>query len=178
MGVLVPGISNKEQAEKAVKAAKYGPEFGIRGACPWIRAVQYNSRDWEAYAKWSNEETMAWLLIEGKEGVENFDEILTVPHIDALAMGPFDLSLSLGVPGQLNHPLVVNAMKKMVEKANKKGISMIAVMLSEMSKEEVDASVKFWSNLGCKIMTVGGDRALLSVGFENLLSYAKDALNE
>lgn len=178
MGVLVPGISNKEQAEKAVKAAKYGPEFGTRGGCPWTRAVQYNSLNWQAHVKWSNEETMVWLLIEGKEGVENFDQILTVPYIDALVMGPFDLSQSLGVPGELDHPLVLNALKEMVEKANKKGVEMVAVMLSEMSQDQIQTSVKFWSELGCRIMTVGGDRPLLCVGFGNFLTYAKDALTK
>lgn len=176
MGVLIPGVSTREQAEKAVKATKYGPEFGVRGACPWTRAVQYNVKDWSAHVKWSNEETMAWLLIEGKDGVQNFEEILTVPHIDAIVMGPFDLSQSLGIPGQLNHPMLLQTLKEMVEKANAKGIQMVAVMLSEYESEQIQASVQKWKDLGCKIMTVGGDRALLSVGFGNFLATAKSML--
>jgi 4-hydroxy-2-oxoheptanedioate aldolase len=177
MGVLVPGVMTKEQAEKAVKAAKYGPEFGIRGACPWTRATQYNVKDWVEHVQWSNEETMAWLLIEGKQGVENFDEILSVPYIDALVMGPFDLSQSLGIPGQLDHPLLLETLKTMVEKASEKGIQMVAVMLSEFESNQIQASIQKWRDLGCKIMTVGGDRALLSVGFGNFLATAKSALN-
>jgi 4-hydroxy-2-oxoheptanedioate aldolase len=176
MGVLVPGISNREQAESAVKAAKYGPDFGIRGACPWTRATQYNVSDWNAHAAWSNEQTMVWLLVEGKEGVENFDEILTVPHIDALVMGPFDLAQSLGIPGQLDHPMLIKTLEEMVAKANKKGVSMVAVMLSEYDGDQIQAAVEKWNNLGCKIMTVGGDRALLSVGFQGFLANAKTAL--
>jgi 4-hydroxy-2-oxoheptanedioate aldolase len=57
MGVLVPGISTKEQAERAVRASKYAP-LGNRGACPWIRATGYKIQDWTAHVKWSNEETM------------------------------------------------------------------------------------------------------------------------
>lgn len=175
MGVLIPGISNKEQAEQSVKAAKYYPK-GTRGACPWTRATQYNVLDWVAHSKWSNEETMVWLLIEGKEGVDNFDKILEVPNVDAIVMGPFDLSQSLGIPGQLNHPLLLETLKKMVDKARQKNIEMVAVMLSEITQAEIEESTKRWHDLGCTIMTVGGDRALLSIGFRDCLTFAKGEL--
>jgi 4-hydroxy-2-oxoheptanedioate aldolase len=175
MGVLVPGISTKAQAEKAVRAAKYGP-LGIRGACPWTRATEYNVADWAAHVKWSNEETMAWLLVEGKEGADNFDEILTVPNIDAIMMGPFDLSQSLGVPGQLDHPLVLETLKTMVSKAKVKNVSMIAVMLSEITSEQIQVSTRKWRDLGCRLMTVGGDRALLTTEFKRCLADARAAI--
>lgn len=175
MGVLVPGVSTKEQAIKAVRAAKYGP-LGTRGACPWTRSTQYNAKDWVHHAKWSNEQTMIWLLVEGQEGVQNFDDILTIPNIDAVMLGPFDLSQSLGIPGQLDHPLLIKTLQGMVKKANTKNIDVIAVMLSELQPEDIKASIKKWSALGCKIMTVGGDRGIICTGFKSILTCAREAV--
>ena len=174
MGVLVPGISTKEQAVSAVRAAKYAP-LGTRGACPWIRATQYNTENWVQHAQWSNEQTMIWLLVEGQEGVQNFDDILTVPNIDAMMLGPFDLSQSLGIPGQLDHPLLIKTLQGMVRKANARKIDVIAVMLSELQPEDIKASVQKWSTLGCKIMTVGGDRGIICTGFKTILARAREA---
>ena len=176
MGVIVPGVSTKEQGMRAVKAAKYAP-LGERGACPWIRATQYNARSWVDYAQWSNEQTMIWLLVEGQEGVRNFDDILTVPNVDAVMLGPFDLSQSLGIPGQLDHPLLLKTLRAMVKKANTKKIDVIAVMLSEMQPEDIKASAQKWKSLGCKIMTVGGDRGIICTGFKSILTCAREAVD-
>ena len=91
-------------------------------------------------------------------------------------MGPFDLSQSLGIPGELDHPILLKTLKQMVEKANAKGLQMVAVMLSEYETEQIQTAVRKWNELGCKIMTVGGDRALLSIGFGNFLVSAKSVL--
>jgi 4-hydroxy-2-oxoheptanedioate aldolase len=175
LGVIVPGVSTKEQAMKAARAAKYAP-LGTRGACPWIRASQYNAENWVDHAQWSNEQTMIWLLVEGQEGVQNFDDILTVPHIDAVMLGPFDLSQSLGIPGQLDHPMLIKTLQGMIRKANTQKIDVIAVMLSELQPEDIKASVQKWSALGCRIMTVGGDRGIICTGFKSILTGARGAV--
>lgn len=177
LGVLVPGVSTRGQALQAVAAAKYAP-LGMRGACPWIRAAQYNCTDWDKHAQWSNQECMVWLLVEGTEGVQNFDEILTVSNIDAIVMGPFDLSQSLGIPGQLGHPLLRATLHKMVEKANARHVDMIAVMLSEFEPEEIKTVARQWSDLGCRIMTVGGDRGIICNGFRSVLQSAHSAVDK
>lgn len=177
LGVLVPGITTREQALKAVKAAKYAP-LGARGACPWTRATQYNCSDWVKHAQWSNAESMVWLLVEGADGVRNFNDIVTVPDIDAIMMGPFDLSQSLGIPGQLEHPLLLQTLQEMVRKAIAQNIAIIAVLLAETTPEEIKAAAQRWQALGCKIMTVGGDRAILCNGFQAALQSARDAVGE
>lgn len=175
MGVLVPGVSTRQDAERAVRAAKYAP-WGTRGACPWTRATGYETADWQRHAEWSNAETMVWLLVEGTAGVDNFDDILAVPHVDALMMGPFDLSQSLGVAGQLEHPRLSAALATMAEKAAARGVDMVAVMLSERSRQEIGAAVGKWRGLGCRIMTVGGDRSIVAGGFRATLASARQAL--
>jgi 4-hydroxy-2-oxoheptanedioate aldolase len=175
MGVQIPGISTREQAEQAVRFAKYYPE-GTRGANPWVRSTQYNVSDWGAYTKRSNKETMVWLMIEGKEGIENFDEILEVPNIDAIVPGRFDISQSLGIPGQVDHPMLLETVKKMVEKAKQKNIETLVSLLSEVTQPEIEQSVKMWHDCGVKIMSVMGDRGVICTGFRNCLAYAKHGL--
>ncbi len=173
-GILVPGISTKDQALRAVKAAKYAPQ-GTRGACPWTRATRYNVSDWGEHARRSNQESLVWLLVEGTEGVANFDEILTVAGVDAIMLGPFDLSQSLGIPGQLDHPVLQEVLQTMIRKARTAGVDIIAVMLSELESEDIAASTQKWRALGCRIMTVGGDRAIIANGFRTMLASARQA---
>lgn len=119
-GIVVPGITSVEDAQKAVTYAKYGP-IGLRGACPCVRANKYGVGDTSYYRK-ANEDTSVILLIEGKEGINAFDEILNVSYVDAILLGPVDLSVSLGMPGEIYNPTVTDALSQMIEKANAKGI--------------------------------------------------------
>jgi len=97
-GIVYPGVSKRKDAEQAVKASKYHP-LGERGACPFVRSGGHNILDWEKYAAEANKNTAVILLLEGKEGVDNLDEIISVPGVDVNMLGPFDLSVSLGVGG-------------------------------------------------------------------------------
>lgn len=120
--VMVPNIKNKHDAEIAVDAAKYHP-YGNRGICPFMRAANYNAADSdEDYYERSNRETSLMLQIEATEGIDNLDDILTVPNIDCIFIGPFDLSQSLGIPGKVTDDRVLKAMQKIVQKADAKGV--------------------------------------------------------
>jgi 4-hydroxy-2-oxoheptanedioate aldolase len=119
---------------------------------------------------------MVWLLVEGKEGVANFDEILKVPGIDAIMMGPFDLSQSLGVLGEVNHPLVLETLNTMVKKAKARNIAMIAVLVSESTTEQIQASACKWKAMGVELMMVGSDRRELMAEFRRRLGDARAAV--
>jgi len=175
MGVIVPGISSKAEAEAAVKAAKYYP-MGMRGSCPWTRATGHCTSDWNKHVKWSNEETMVWLLIEGKEGVDNFDEIIEVPNVDVILFGAFDLSQSLGIPGQIDHPKVQEALGKMITKTQTKGMAIGTVTIAETDPEAIKNSVTEWDKIGGRVVCLGGDRPLLSAVMANALKSAKEGL--
>lgn len=106
-GVAVPHINTAEQAEAVVRAARYAPE-GYRGAdAGSSRSSAYDlaipSRD---YFETSNREIMVVVWVEEVEGMNNLDEILQVPGVDAVNFGPGDLALSMGLPGQNDHPEV------------------------------------------------------------------------
>jgi 4-hydroxy-2-oxoheptanedioate aldolase len=111
-GVHVPTISTREEAQKAVWASKFFP-LGGRGVNPAVRASRY-SADQRVYFDKANMETIIVLAIEGTQGVANIGEILKVKGIDAVFVGPYDLSQSLGVVGQVTHPKVVDKIREIV----------------------------------------------------------------
>jgi 4-hydroxy-2-oxoheptanedioate aldolase len=94
-GVIVPMVNSRAEAEHAVAACRYPPQ-GIRSFGP-TRAVYYAGFDYFAYA---NREVCCIPQIETATALENLDEILSVPGVDAAYIGPMDLSISLGLPPQ------------------------------------------------------------------------------
>ncbi|MBU3666449.1 MAG: aldolase [Chthoniobacterales bacterium] len=152
--VMVPNIQRQEAAERAVRAAKYYPA-GNRGVCPFTRAAAYNGIDQDPdYYNRSNRETAVILQIEGIEGVQNLDQILAVPGIDGIFIGPFDLSQSLGIPGEVNHARVLEAIEDIVRRAGGKNI---AVGIFAVSVEQVERYVK----TGVRFIAYGTDTLIV-----------------
>ena len=119
-GVVIPGISSVADVREAMKWAKFAP-VGRRGACPYVRANGYTGKS-ENYFEDSNRDVAVILLIEGKDGVEAYDDILNEEDVEFVFFGPYDLSVSLGIPGQLDDPRVKDAIKEMIRKAKAKGV--------------------------------------------------------
>lgn len=113
--IQVPQVNTAEQARRIVAAAKY-PPLGGRGAAFSPRAAGYGFFGGQAHAKMSNEGTSVILMTETEEALANLDEILAVPGIDALFIGPNDLSFSMGHQGNQKHPDVVAAIDAAVKK--------------------------------------------------------------
>lgn len=108
-GVLVPMVNCRADAELAVQMTKY-PPLGCRGV--GLARAQGYGENFDAYVQNANADTLLIVQIEHKDAVANIEEILSVPGIDGTFIGPYDLSLSLGLPGQLNHPDMVAAKVK------------------------------------------------------------------
>jgi len=113
--IQVPQVNTAEQARRIVAAAKY-PPLGGRGAAFSPRAAGYGFFGGQPHAKMSNEGTAVILMTETEEALANLDEILAVPGIDALFIGPNDLSFSMGHQGNQKHPDVVAAIEAAVKK--------------------------------------------------------------
>jgi 2-dehydro-3-deoxyglucarate aldolase/4-hydroxy-2-oxoheptanedioate aldolase len=107
-GIIVPQVRYAEEAERAVAATKYPPE-GTRSV--GIARAHGFGMDFANYVKQANERLMVILQIEHAEGVRNIDSILKVPGIDAIVIGPYDLSGSFGKLGQLSDPEVQMAIE-------------------------------------------------------------------
>jgi 2-keto-3-deoxy-L-rhamnonate aldolase RhmA len=110
-GVMVPGIETVQAAEQAVRAAKYAPD-GDRGlaaarASGWGLGLPLNE-----FVRMANLETVVVLLVESAAGVACAAEMARLPGVDAIFLGPADLSQSLGYPGEVNHPEVVRALER------------------------------------------------------------------
>lgn len=111
-GVIVPMVNSKEEAEYAVGAVKYPPQ-GFRGV-GLARAQKYGT-DFEGYKAWNDRDSIVVVQIEHINGVENIEDILAVPGVDGFIIGPYDLSGSLGVPGDFDHPEMQTALNRVRE---------------------------------------------------------------
>jgi len=120
IGVIVPGVRNKEEADAVVRAIKYRPR-GDRGLAA-TRSSDYGlGMPLKDYVKFANEETIALVSCENADAVENIEEILSVDDLDGAFIGANDLSQDLGVPAQTNHPIVQAAIERVEKKAFKTG---------------------------------------------------------
>ncbi len=115
-GGIVPMVNNREDAIRAVNAVKY-PPAGIRGV--GLARAQGYGLEFDKYRKWVNRNSIVVVQIEHIKAIENLEDILSIDGIDASMIGPYDLSGSLGMPGDLENP----KMKKLLaryEKVSKK----------------------------------------------------------
>lgn len=103
MGIVIPMMESAEQARQAVRFTRY-PPAGCRGAAFTVAHDDYQSGDVAAKMRSANEERLLVALIETAQGVERADEIATVDGLDVLWIGQFDLTNSMGIPGQFTHP--------------------------------------------------------------------------
>lgn len=118
-GIQVPHVSTKKEAASVIEYSKYHPK-GKRGFSPFTRAAKYGIEA-KGHAARSNENTVVVVNVEGIEGIKNLNEIAGVPDIDVIFIGPFDLSQSLGKPGDVYDPEVIKLIKESAVLIRKKG---------------------------------------------------------
>jgi 2-dehydro-3-deoxyglucarate aldolase len=110
-GIMVPMIKSAADAQAAVESVYYPPE-GKRGV-GLARAQGYGARFHE-YRQWLKNNAVIIVMIEHVDAVDHIDSILSVPGIDAYIIGPYDLSGSMGRPGELDHPQVHDAIQQVL----------------------------------------------------------------
>jgi len=119
-GIVIPHAT-RETCEAAIRAVRYAPE-GIRGSCPAIRSANYSPPDWKAYTAQANREVLIIPLLEEKETLDDIENVIAMPGIDVLFLGPFDFSISAGVPGAgFDHPIIAAALDRVVAIARRHG---------------------------------------------------------
>lgn len=144
-GVQVPQINNIDDAKKVIHAAKYSP-MGQRGMSVFTRAGDYYVNEGVDHTDKQNAETMVVVHIEGQRGLNNLDEIMTVEGIDVLFLGPYDISQSLGLPGDVRNPKVEAALKEAAGKARAQGRAVGSYAKDvEMGKWLIDLGVQYLS---------------------------------
>jgi len=160
-GVQVPQVETEADARAAVDAARFDP-IGSRGLSQYVRAGDYWGSD--TYTEDQNEDVVLIVQVEGEHGVENIEDILGVDGIDAVFLGPYDLSQSLGIPGQVTHERVEALMEDVCERAAEAGIAVGAFA-------DTPAIANRWIDAGVQYVTLGVEAGLFT---EHLSSLAAD----
>jgi 2-keto-3-deoxy-L-rhamnonate aldolase RhmA len=164
-GVQVPQIETRADAEAVVRASKYQP-LGMRGLSFFTRAGDYVVYGQEGITDRLNNEQLVIIHIEGQRGLENLDEIVTVPNIDVVFLGPYDLSQSFGIPGQVNDPRVVKGMELATKKIRAAGKA--AGTFAGNGE-----AARRWSGLGVQYISLSVDVGIFAGACKRLLAEAK-----
>ena len=167
-GVLVPFVNTAEQARQAVAAAKY-PPMGVRGFS-FSRANNWGI-DFAKEARSANDETAVIVMIESKQGVENIEEILAVEGVDAVFIGPYDLSGSYGIPGQTQDPIVRDACHQVIEACKQAGKS-VGLLVVRPTPQAVRQAI----DDGFTLLCLGLDTVFLDEGARAARALALSAL--
>lgn len=161
-GVMIPLINNAADGKKVVDAVKY-PPMGKRGAFAG-RNANFGLQSMAEYIKESNEETFVSLQIETPEGIENADEIIATDNADAIFLGPGDLSVNFGIPGETMSDQVVNSIQDLHERitAADKHTGTLGVT-AEQTIFWHERGIKWIVNSAPKFMQAGADDYLTAV---------------
>jgi 2-keto-3-deoxy-L-rhamnonate aldolase RhmA len=117
-GIMVPMVSNADHAKRIVDSIKYVPD-GMRGVALQIAHDDYRAGGTKDKMVAANERTTIFALIETAEGIDNVDAIAALDGIDCLWIGHFDLSASLGIPGEFGHPRFTDAIDRVIAAGRK-----------------------------------------------------------
>jgi len=161
-GLLVPMVNDKATAERIVKFSKYSP-MGRRGICIYSRAARFGYISKQEHFRKSNSEILIAIQIEGQEGLNNLDEILTVDGVDIIYVGPYDLSQALGIPGEVSDPRVTDKVKEIFEKARAVGRH-VGIYVDDVQ------TAKKYRQLGLQFITLSVDVTIFSKACNQIIS--------
>ena len=175
-GVMIPMVNSRADAEAAVKAVKY-PPLGERGACGAQRGQGYGFGydNYVDHVRDVNENSLLMIQIEHIDAVNAIDDILSVPGIDGTFIGPYDLSMSLGLPGQLDHEDVQSAKRRVLEATREKGL---AAGIHIVHPGTAEAELKAHISLGYRFIALGTDILFLANSCRELAARAERTLGQ
>ncbi len=137
-GIIVPNVSACDEIERIVEWSKYPPvgkrSYGV------ARAQGYGF-DFDSYTSTWNDRSVVIAQIESRKGVEAIDQLLENDYLDGVMIGPYDISGSLGIPGQLSHPKVTEACIRVAEACQKHGKA-CGTQLVDPTQVEMEASLR------------------------------------
>lgn len=152
-GVIFPRVESVGLLERAVSWTKF-PPVGVRGFGLSPFHFDHEPVTMPGMIEHVNEHSMVVLQIETKKALEMREELLAVPGIDAVMIGPADLSISLGVPGQFQHPVMVEAMEAIRDTCERRGIAPGA-------QTRTLELAKFWKERGMRFLGCSSETAML-----------------
>ena len=163
-GIIVPQINSAEQARAVINFAKYPPQ-GRRGV-GLGRAHQYG-REFSSYLQNANDQTIIVLQAENQQALDNINDITTVQGVDAILIGPYDLSASLGHTGEVAHPNVQAAIKTISEACAAQDVRLGIFGVCA-------ADVEPYKEMGFSLLTVGVDSLFIESSASTALMALRD----
>ena len=159
-GIQVPHIKSADDAQAVIRAAKFYPA-GERGICRFVRAAKYSSIPPKEYFEQANQ-TLVILQVEGQQALNALDDILRVEDFDILFVGPYDLSQSLGIPGDVVNPKVVSAITDITRRARKAGV------VTGVYADSIEAA-KQWKSAGIQYISFSSDVGIYTEACKNII---------
>jgi 4-hydroxy-2-oxoheptanedioate aldolase len=166
LGIVVPHVRSRADAEQAVAASRYHP-LGCRGISGG-RTTGFGAIDLPTYFERANAEIMVVTMIEDRDGVDNLESILSVPGVDMVLEGAIDLSQSYGVPGQAQHPEVQTAIGSIAAACDRHKITFCAI-------PRAAEQLNHWKSNGVQAYLLGDDRGVGFRAFKAHLTGMRDA---
>jgi 2-dehydro-3-deoxyglucarate aldolase/4-hydroxy-2-oxoheptanedioate aldolase len=149
LGIMAPNVKTAAEARAIVEAAKYAP-LGKRGVILGGTHTDFRGVDPREFMEYSNQNTTIICQIESREGLEELEAIAATPGVDVLWVGHFDLTQSLGIPGQFDHHLFLDALKHVVDTAARHGLG-AGIQPGSL------AQAQEWMEIGFNVISYGGD---------------------
>ena len=147
-GVVAPHIKSKEDALSFVKSCYYPPK-GVRGISSSSRAAEYGKIEISEHTRVSNQEILTVAIIEDKQALESIEDIVDTEDLDVIFPGPGDLSASMGMPGNVQHPMVkegVDRIAKVVRSDPGKSLGYLIMEPSQIARcQEIGARLIVFS---------------------------------
>jgi 2-dehydro-3-deoxyglucarate aldolase/4-hydroxy-2-oxoheptanedioate aldolase len=166
LGIMVPNVKTAAQAKAIVDAAKYAP-LGDRGIILGNAQTDYKGVVPAAFLQKSNETTTIICQIESVEGLENLEAIAATPGVDVLWVGHFDLTNSMGIPGQFNDQRFLDALKRVVDVAGNYGLGAGIQPGSVAQAQE-------WMALGYNVISYGIDFAVYAGAMQQAVAQVRE----
>jgi 2-keto-3-deoxy-L-rhamnonate aldolase RhmA len=157
MGIVVPHVNNAAEAKRAVDNCRF-PPHGKRSIPGGLPQLSFETKPLPAIIEHINRETLVVVMVETIEGLEKVDEIAAVPGVDVILIGTSDTAAELGVPGQMGHELVRNAVQRVCDACHKHGV------IPGVGGVYDDALMKLYVDMGARFILSGSDLAFLMQG--------------
>ena len=149
LGIMVPNVNSAAKARAVVDAAKYAP-LGKRGVILGNTNTDFKSVNPKEFMEYANENTAIICQIESQEGLDDLERIATMPGVDVLWVGHFDLTNSLGILAEFHHPRFLDALKLVVDTAKRHGLA-AGIQPGSLTQ------AREWMEMGFNVISYGGD---------------------
>ncbi len=152
-GIVVPGVTSATEGRSAVSLTRFAPH-GVRSASPSTRELHYSALPFATLTGPDARRPLVVLQVEARLATDDLAGLLEVEGLDVVFIGQYDLSTSLGVPGQFDHPKVVDAITEIVQRAAERDVA-VGIWVPDA------AAARLWAGRGVRFVTVSNNELML-----------------